>query len=115
VALVPGPLEWLNVLGDDRPVRLPKSRLGWLATAPYFALILAAIGYLIHRVAVAPASSELAAVPLVVLAFPWSILGTSFGGSVGLWVGFIGGLVLNATLCYRLGKTAERKRRGGLA
>ena len=49
-------------------MRLPTSRLGWLATAPYFALLLAAIGYLIYRVVVAPASSELAAVPLVVLA-----------------------------------------------
>jgi hypothetical protein len=96
-------------------VRLPTSRLGWLATAPYFALLLAAIGYLIYRVAVAPASSELAAVPLVVLALPWSILGISFGESVGLWVGFIGGLMLNAALCYRLGQAAERKRQRRLA
>ena len=96
-------------------MRLPTSRLGWLATAPYFALLLAAIGYLIYRVAVAPASSELAAVPLVVLALPWSILGISFGESVGLWVGFIGGLMLNAALCYRLGQAAERKRQRRLA
>ena len=96
-------------------MRLPTSRLGWLATVPYFALLLGAVAYLIYRVAVAPASSELAAVPLVVLALPWSILGISFGDSVGLWVGFIGGLVLNATLCYRIGRAAEQKRRGRLA
>jgi len=92
-------------------VRLPTSRLGWLATVPYFGLLVGAIVYLIYRVVVAPAASELAAVPLVVLAFPWSILGISFGESVGLWTGFIGGLILNAALCYRLGKAAERKRR----
>ncbi len=92
-------------------MRLPTSRLGWLATVPYFVLLLGAVAYLIYRVAVAPASSELAAVPLVVLALPWSILGISFGESVGLWVGFIGGLVLNATLCYRIGLTVEQKRR----
>jgi hypothetical protein len=91
---------------------LPKSRLGWLATAPYFVLLFAAVAYLLHRVVVAPASSELAAVPLVVLALPWSILGISFGESVGLWVGFLGGLVLNAVLCYRIGQAAERRRRG---
>ena len=93
-------------------MRLPTSRLGWLATVPYFALLLGAVVYLIYRVAVAPAASELAAVPLVVLAFPWSILGISFGESVGLWTGFIGGLILNAALCYRLGQAAERRRRG---
>ena len=92
-------------------MRLPSSRLGWLATAPYFALLFAAIGYLIYRVAVAPSASELAAVPLVVLALPWSIVGISLGESVGLWVGFLGGLVLNAALCYRLGQAAERRRR----
>jgi hypothetical protein len=115
VAPVSGPLDGSTSLGDDRPVRLPKSRLGWLATAPYFALLLAAIGYLIYRVVVAPASSELAAVPLVVLAFPWSILGISFGDSVGLWIGFISGVVLNATLCYGIGKAAEQKRRRQVA
>jgi hypothetical protein len=96
-------------------LRLPTSRLGWLATAPYFALLVAAIGYLIYRVVVAPGSSELAAVPLVVLALPWSILGISLGESVGLWVGFIGGLILNAALCYRIGRAAEIKRRRGPA
>jgi hypothetical protein len=99
------------VLETTRPVRLPTSRLGWLATVPYFAVLFAAVGYLLFRVAVAPAASELAAVPLVVLALPWSILGISFGESVGLWVGFLGGLVLNAALCYRIGLSAERKRR----
>ena len=84
-----------------------------MATAPYLALLFAAIAYLIHRVAVAPAASELAAVPLVVLALPWSILGISIGENVGLWIGFLGGLVLNAALCYRLGQAAERRRRGG--
>lgn len=92
-------------------MRLPTSRLGWLATAPYFGLLMAALGYLIYRVVVAPGASELAAVPLVVLALPWSILGISFGESVGLWVGFIGGLILNAVLCYRMGRAAEAKRR----
>jgi hypothetical protein len=96
-------------------VRLPTSRLGWLATAPYFALLLAAVAYLLYRVTVAPGSSELAAVPLVVLALPWSILGISLGESVGLWVGFIGGLILNAALCYRIGRAAEMKRRGKAA
>lgn len=91
---------------------MPKSRLGWLATAPYFALLFAAVGYLLYRVVVAPAASELAAVPLVVLALPWSILGISFGDSIGLWVGFLGGLVLNAVLCYRVGHAAEKRRRG---
>ena len=91
---------------------MPKSRLGWLATAPYFALLLAAVAYLLYRVVVAPASSELAAVPLVVLALPWSILGISLGEPIGLWVGFLGGLVLNAVLCYRVGQTAEKRRRG---
>lgn len=93
-------------------MRLPRSRLGWLATAPYLAVLFAAVAYLLVRVAVAPAASELAAVPLVVLALPWSIIGISLGESVGLWVGFIGGLVLNAALCYRVGLSAERKRRG---
>jgi hypothetical protein len=92
-------------------VRLPTSRLGWMATAPYFGLLIAAVGYLIYRVVVAPGASELAAVPLVVLALPWSILGISLGESVGLWVGFIGGLILNAALCYRMGRAAELKRR----
>ena len=92
-------------------MRLPTSRLGWLATVPYFALLVSAVVYLIYRVAVAPAASELAAVPLVVLALPWSILGISFGESVGLWIGFLGGLILNAALCYRLGQSAERRRR----
>ncbi len=96
-------------------MRLPTSRLGWLATAPYFALLFAAVGYLIYRVVVAPGSSELAAVPLVVLALPWSILGISLGESVGLWVGFLGGLILNAALCYRIGRAAEMKRRRGTA
>ncbi len=82
-----------------------------MATAPYFASLFAAIAYLVHRVAVAPAASELAALPLVVLALPWSILGISMGENIGLWIGFIGGLVLNAALCYRLGRSAERKRR----
>jgi hypothetical protein len=91
-------------------VRLPTSRLGWLATAPYFALLIAAVGYLIYRVIVAPGASELAAVPLVVLALPWSILGISLGESVGLWVGFIGGLIVNAALCYRVGRAAEMRR-----
>jgi hypothetical protein len=75
-------------------------------------LLFVAVGYLFFRVAVAPAASELAAVPLVVLALPWSILGISLGESVGLWVGFLGGLVLNAALCYRVGVSAEQKRRG---
>jgi hypothetical protein len=96
-------------------VRLPTSRLGWLATVPYFALLVAAVVYLLFRVAVAPASSELAAVPLVVLALPWSILGISLGESVGLWIGFLGGLVVNAAICYRIGWAAERKRRGTTA
>ena len=96
-------------------MRLPTSRLGWLATAPYFGLLIAAAAYLIYRVVVAPGASELAAVPLVVLALPWSILGISLGESVGLWVGFIGGLVLNAALCYRMGRAAELKRRGRAA
>jgi hypothetical protein len=69
------------------------------------------VAYLVYRVVVAPGSSELAAVPLVVLALPWSILGISVGESVGLWVGFIGGLILNATLCYQLGRAAEMRRR----
>jgi hypothetical protein len=98
-----------------RPVRLPTSRLGWFATAPYLGLLVAAVGYLIYRVAVAPGSSELAAVPLVVLALPWSIVGISLGESIGLWVGFIGGIVLNAVLCYRLGRAAETRRRRGAA
>lgn len=80
---------------------------------PYFAALLASAGYLFVRVAVAPGASELAAVPLVVLALPWSILGISIGESVGLWVGFVGGLILNAILCYRIGVAAERRRRGG--
>ena len=101
-------------MGDNQPLRLPTSRLGWLATAPYFALLLAAAAYLIYRVVVAPGSSELAAVPLVVLALPWSILGISFGESAGLWIGFIGGLILNAALCYRIGRAAEMRRRGRL-
>ena len=96
-------------------MRLPTSRLGWLATVGYFTLLFSAVAYLIYRVAVAPAASELAAVPLVVLALPWSILGISLGESVGLWVGFLGGLVLNAVLCYRLGQAAERRRRGRAA
>lgn len=93
-------------------MRLPTSRLGWLATAPYIAALLVAVAYLLFRVAVAPTASELAAVPLVVLALPWSILGISIEESVGLWVGFIGGLILNAALCYRIGLSAERRRRG---
>jgi hypothetical protein len=92
-------------------VRLPKSRLGWIATAPYFALLLAAVGYLLYRVAASAGSSELDAVPLVVLSFPWSILGTALGESVGLWVGFIGGLILNAAMCYGIGQAIERRRR----
>ena len=91
-------------------MRLPNSRLGWFATAPYLAMLVGAAAYLLYRVAVAPASSELAAVPLVVLALPWSILGISLGESVGLWIGFVGGLVLNAALCYSLGLAAERRR-----
>jgi hypothetical protein len=94
---------------------LPTSRLGWLATTPYLGLLIAAAAYLIYRVVVAPGASELAAVPLVVLALPWSILGISLGESVGLWVGFIGGLVLNTALCYRMGRAAELKRRGRAA
>lgn len=96
------------------PVRLPTSRLGWLATTPYFAALLASAGFLFFRVAVAPAASELAAVPLVVLALPWSILGISIEESIGLWIGFLGGLVLNAILCYRIGVAAERRRRRGI-
>jgi hypothetical protein len=96
-------------------VRLPNSRLGWIATAPYFALLLAAVGYLLYRIAVAPGSSELAAAPLVVLSLPWSILGTAVGESVGLWVGFLGGLILNGIMCYRLGQAVERRRRGSSA
>ncbi len=92
-------------------MRLPTSRLGWLATVAYFVLLVAAVVYLIYRVAVAPAASEFAAVPLVVLALPWSILGISFSESVGLWVGFLGGLILNAMLCYHAGQAAERRRR----
>ena len=103
------------LIGDDGTVRLPTSRLGWLATAPYLALLLAATAYLLYRVAVAPGSSELAAVPLVVLALPWSILGIALGDSVGLWIGFVGGLVLNAALCYGIGKSAERRQRRGPA
>ena len=93
-------------------MRLPTSRLGWLATTPYLAALFASAGFLFFRVAVAPAASELAAVPLVVLALPWSILGISIEESVGLWVGFVGGLILNAILCYRIGVSAERRRRG---
>jgi hypothetical protein len=98
-------------------VRLPTSRLGWLATVPYFASLVAAVAYLLFRVAVAPASSDLAAVPLVVLALPWSILGISLGEtiglgeSVGLWIGFVAGLIVNAAICYQIGWAAERKRR----
>jgi hypothetical protein len=77
--------------------------------------VVGAVAYLIYRVIVAPGASELAAVPLVVLALPWSILGISFGESVGLWVGFIGGLILNAVLCYRMGRGLELKRRGRIA
>jgi hypothetical protein len=90
-------------------VRLPSSRFGWLATAPYFGLLFAAAGYLIYGVEVAPAASELAALALVVLAFPWSIVGISLGDSVGLWIGFSSGLILNAALCYHLGRAVERR------
>ena len=93
-------------------MHLPSSRLGWLAAVSYFAVLIVAVGYFTYRVIVAPGASELAAVPLVVLALPWSILGISLSESLGLWVGFIGGLVLNAALCYRLGRAAERRRAG---
>ena len=101
-----GPPFWETI----GPVRLPNSRLGWLATAPYFALLLAAVGYLLYRIAAAPGSSKLDAAPLVVLSFPWSIVGTAIGESVGLWVGFVGGLILNAALCYGIGQAIERRR-----
>ena len=113
VAPMPGRRS-LNRLGETTgPVRLPTSRLGWLATAPYFALLLAAVGYLLYRIAAGPGSSKLDAAPLVVLSFPWSIVGTAIGERVGLWVGFIGGLILNATLCYGIGQAIERRRSAG--
>jgi hypothetical protein len=112
VAPLSGPLHALWPGRQPRPVRLPTSRLGWLATIPYFTLLVAAVAYLLFRMAVAPAASDLAAVPLVVLALPWSIVGISLGESVGFWIGFVVGLVINAAICYQIGWAAERKRRG---
>ena len=83
---------------------------GPLLARIYGVICLVAIAYAGYRFIFAPANSELAGVPLVVLGLPWTLVMTPIalmvGGPASAFIiagGVIGGCALNVWLLNRIG------------
>lgn len=80
----------------------------------YIMLCVLAFAYAAYKFIWALGNSELAAVPLVLLGFPWTLvlvpLATHIHGPINAWImlaGLVGSLGLNAWLLYRKKETVE--------